>query len=100
MRIRAILPEARDRAVDQARIALTHGFVVEAQPRDHAGTEVLDEDISSLDEPPQYLTTCSLLRVSAALRLLRWHERKYALSPPANGGPNGGCRRPRLAPRV
>ena len=42
---RARLPVAGDRAIDQFGIVLAERGVVEAQPRHHAGPEVLDHDV-------------------------------------------------------
>ena len=48
--IRPVLPEPRDRAVDDARIDLAHGLVIDAEPVLDGRFEVLDDDIGLLDE--------------------------------------------------
>ena len=48
--IGSVLPEAGDRCVDQPRIALRQGFVVEAEEAERARAKILDHDISSVAE--------------------------------------------------
>src|SRR5439155_8540487 len=53
--LRARLAEARDRAVDEARVEATGPVVAEAEASERAGTEVLEEDVGGGEEPPQDL---------------------------------------------
>ena len=48
--IRPVRAEARDRAIDQARIDALQPLGVDAEPRGHAGAEVLDEDVGAGDQ--------------------------------------------------
>src|SRR4030095_7182230 len=48
--IRAGRAEARDRAIDQAGIDALQPLGVDAEPRGHAGAEVLDEDVGAGDQ--------------------------------------------------
>ena len=49
-RVGAALAEARDRAVDDARVDLGHGVVVDLQAMLHVGAVVLDDDVGLLRE--------------------------------------------------
>src|SRR4051794_16451694 len=48
--IRPVLPEPRDRAIDNARIDLAHGVVIDAEPVFDGRFEILDDDIGLFDE--------------------------------------------------
>ena len=50
MRVGAVLPEAGDRAIDEARVVLRQALVVEAEFGEPAGLEVLDHDIGARRE--------------------------------------------------
>src|SRR6202011_4463253 len=49
--IRAVLAEARDAGVDKPRVDRAQNLVVDAQPMLDAGAIVLDQHVSTLDEP-------------------------------------------------
>src|SRR5262249_4034957 len=53
LRVRTGLAVAGNRAVDQARIQRGRGRVIEAELAEAAGTEVLDQHVGGLDQPPQ-----------------------------------------------
>ena len=66
------LAEARDRDVEDARLARRHGFVVEAQALDDARPEAFEEDVGALQQPPHApALPASVLRSTAMLRLPR-----------------------------
>ena len=56
----AVLAEARDRAVDEARVAGAHGVVVEAEAGLHRRAHVLDEHVGGVDQAQQQLETFRL----------------------------------------
>ena len=60
---RSGLPEARDRAIDEPRMPWRHRGVVEAQPGQRAGPEVLDEHIRLRDQPLEDLAAGRLLEI-------------------------------------
>ena len=55
MREGARLPEAGDRAIDEPRVDARERGVVEAEPRHHARTEVLDERVGARDQAQEDL---------------------------------------------
>ena len=68
LRVRAVLAEARDRAVDEPRVARVHGLVVEAEPVLHLRAHVLDQHVRAVDEPQQERPALFLLQVAATAR--------------------------------
>ena len=62
-RQRSGLAEARDRDVEQARLAGRHRRVVEAQPPDDAGTKALEEHVGAREQAPQHLLAGLALEV-------------------------------------
>ena len=67
----AALAEARDRAVDDARIDLGHRLVVDLQPVLHVGAVVLDHDVGVLASFMKIAWPSWLLRLSVIACLLR-----------------------------
>ena len=59
----AILPEARDAAIDDARIDLAHAFVIDAEFCLHIGTKILDDDIGLLRQAAEYVEALGVLQV-------------------------------------
>src|SRR5262249_25973208 len=84
----ARLPESADRRVDDARICRVHRLIAQAEPRRHAGEEVLDEHVGAARK---------LEREPRALRLLEVH-RDPALV--AIDGGEGGAHLPGPAQRA
>src|SRR5690606_34132483 len=64
------LPEAADRAVDQARIELAQALFTGAQALGRAGPEVLDVDIGAPDERIEYLGILRALDVQCDAALV------------------------------
>ena len=62
-RARAILAVPRERRVDQPRMRGRQRAVVEPQAREHAGPEVLDEDIGARDERVEHAASLGALEV-------------------------------------
>ena len=61
--IGSVLPEAGDRAVDEARVANVDRVVVETEPLLHRRTHVLDEDVGGLGQAPEDIATSLRLEV-------------------------------------
>src|ERR1019366_6293470 len=61
--IGAILAEAGDAAVDDARIDLVQALVIDAEPRFHIGAEVFDHDVGLLHETPEHFEAPGILQV-------------------------------------
>src|SRR4029077_4301070 len=51
--IRSVLPEAGDRAVDDAGPALARTLVVDAEPGDGADPQVLEHDVGAIEQPEE-----------------------------------------------
>ena len=62
-RARPGLAVAGDRAIDQPRVDLAQRVVAEAQPRHHAGAELLDQHIGALDQWHQPVAVGAVLEV-------------------------------------
>ena len=82
------LPESGDRCVDQLRPRLFQRRIVESEPRQRARPEVLDEDVGRVEEAIDDASPVRLLEVERDAFLVAIVPRKYALSPPTNGGPH------------
>ena len=61
--IGAILAEAGDAAIDDARIDLAHALVIDAELGLHVGAEILDDDIGLLRQAPEHLEALWILQV-------------------------------------
>src|SRR6201999_4653555 len=74
--VRARLPEARDRAQDQTRIALVQLLPADAELGQHAGPEVLQHYVGAIDQVPEDLEIVGRLEVEhdAALVAVPQHE--------------------------
>src|SRR5262249_49403297 len=57
LRVRAVLAEARDAAVDDAWIELAHGLVVHFQAVLHLGPEILNHLVGVTSQPIEHLTS-------------------------------------------
>ncbi|MNL23785.1 hypothetical protein D3C87_1451880 [compost metagenome] len=71
VRERAVLAEARDRAVDQARIHSLQVFMAKVEPLHHAGPEVLDQHIGAGHELAEDLLAARVLEVERDRALAR-----------------------------
>ncbi len=63
VRVRAVLAEARDRAVDQTRVARVHDLPPEAELVLHRRPHVLDEDVGAIGHAQQRLNRAVGLQV-------------------------------------
>ncbi|MBN8973510.1 MAG: hypothetical protein J0H51_16040 [Rhizobiales bacterium] len=72
--IRAILPESRDRHINQPRIELRHRLVTEAEARHSAGTISLHQHVGGRDQAAQMLLALIALEIQCH-RLLAAIER-------------------------
>src|SRR5262249_6431666 len=61
--IGAVLAEAGDAAIDDARIDLSHALVVNAELRLDVGTEILDDDVGLGSKAVEDLKTLRILQV-------------------------------------
>ena len=78
--VRPVLPVARQRAIDEARVEFAQGFVVAAEPRDDAGPESFDEHVGVGDQFAQDLPRRVVLEIEryAALVAVQRVERGAA----------------------
>src|SRR6266851_3394586 len=72
----AIVAEALNRDVDDARVDLAHDVVTKAEPLDDPGSKILDKDIALLHQPAQNGATLLMLEIGgdAALVGVEQHE--------------------------
>ena len=71
-RVGAVLAEAGDAAVDDARVDLLHRLVIDAEAVLHVGAVVLDDDVGRLRRASMKISWPSVLfRLSVIARLLR-----------------------------
>ena len=70
------MAEAGDRAVDEARVALAQRRVVEAEPVERAGAEVLEQHVGARRELARELWPRACLRSTATDSLLRLIDMK------------------------
>ena len=70
------LAEARDRAQHQPGIARVQGIPTQAQPLHHAGTEILQHDVGTVDQLPEDFQIGRILEIEpdAALVAVPQHE--------------------------
>ena len=61
--IGAILAEAGDAAIDEARIDLAQGIVIDAEPRLDIGAEVFDHDVGLRGQPPEHVEPFWILQI-------------------------------------
>jgi hypothetical protein len=61
--IGAVLAEAGDAAIDDARIDLAQRIVIDAEPRFHIGAEVFDDDVGFLRKTLEHLDAPGILQV-------------------------------------
>ena len=89
--IGAVLAEAGDAAIDEARIDPAQRVVIDAEPRLDVGAEVLDHHVGLLRQPPEHSSPFGSFRLSVIARLLRC---RFWKSAPWRGPP--GCSPPRI----
>ena len=61
--IGAVLAEAGNRAIDDARIDLAHALIVDAEFCLHVGAEIFDDDVGLFHQPPEDLEAFRLFQV-------------------------------------
>ena len=61
--IGAVLTEAGNGAIDDARIELAHALIVDAKFCLHVGAEILDDDVGLFHQPPEDLEAFRLFQV-------------------------------------
>ena len=61
--IGAVLAEAGDAAIDDARVDLAHALVVDAELGLDVGAEVLDHHVGLLRQPPEHLEALRVFQV-------------------------------------
>src|SRR5204863_8742074 len=61
--IRSVLPEAGDRAVDDAGLALARTLVVDAEPGDRADPQVLEHDVGAVEQPEEQRLALWMLQI-------------------------------------
>ena len=83
--IGAVLAEAGDAAIDDARIDLAHALIVDAELCLDVGAEILDHDVGLFDEPLEHLE---------ALRVLQVRASSPACCGANSGSPSPGAGRP------
>lgn len=72
---------AADRAIDETRIELACGLVIQPQPLDHAGAKVLNKHIGLGDQLAQRAHIALVFRSTAGLSLERLIAWKIVESP-------------------
>src|SRR3989454_5761197 len=83
IRVRPRLAEARDRAVDEARVDLAQRLPIHPEAPGHAGPVILDEHVRRRDKPLQHHHPRGPLESSTSERLLRLTARNDAETPGA-----------------
>ncbi len=101
--IRAGLPEAGDRAVDQARVADVENILIDAEALGDARAELLDDDVGALREPQiNFLARAALeieRRSISCCAPARWRARRRGpRRADVAGAPACSARRPVGAP--
>ncbi len=61
--IGAILAEAGNAAIDDARIDRAQAFIVDAEPGLDVGTKILDHDVGLFHKPPKHFKTFLVLQI-------------------------------------
>src|SRR5690606_32490039 len=73
--VRAVLAVARDRAVDEARVARREGRVVDPEALRDAGPEALEHDVCAVDQAKKDLTPRLALEIQRHAALVASEER-------------------------
>jgi hypothetical protein len=96
--IGAILAEAGDAAIDDARIALLHGFEIDAEAPGDAGPHVLDDDVGLFGEPHQNFAAFIGLQVERDGALVAMQVLEIGAIAPSDQFVRFGVARRRLDP--
>ena len=88
---RAVLSEGADRAIDNARIAGTHGLIADAETIDRAGTKRFHKDIRGLTKRQQRLALRRVLEIDhhallAAIEIAEEHRARPVGEPDVPAG--------------
>ena len=87
--VRTVMAEARERAIDEARILCGEGFVIEAVTGERAGLEVLDDDMGAARQPFDEGRTFGLREIDGdgSLVAIGGEEIGRVAASQRNGGP-------------
>jgi hypothetical protein len=78
--------EAADRGVDDTRVGLGHGRVVEPEPRERARPEVLEHDVGAGDQPARHVEVVGVLEVQGDRPLVAVDPEEVGRDPVAHRG--------------